>query len=100
MRTNSERNNQNPECERQGYYFRPSKTLEVTNKDMMIALQEAMDMIVDAVKNTIEKAPPEIAADIAENGMMLSGGGANIYNLDRLIKKKTDMDVSHSREFI
>ena len=70
------------------------KTLEVTNKDMMIALQEAMDMIVDAVKNTIEKAPPEIAADIAENGMMLSGGGANIYNLDRLIKKKTDMDVT------
>ncbi len=72
------------------------KTLEVTNKDMMIALQEAMDMIVDAVKSTIEKAPPEIAADIAENGMMLSGGGANIYNLDRLIKKKTDMDVAIS----
>ena len=72
------------------------KTLEVTNKDMMIALQEAMDMIVDAVKNTIEKAPPEIAADIAENGMMLSGGGANIYNLDKLIKKKTDMDVAIS----
>lgn len=69
------------------------KTLEVTNKDMMIALQEAMDMIVDAIKITIEKAPPEIAADIAENGMMLSGGGANIYNLDKLIKKKTDMDV-------
>ena len=57
------------------------KTLEVTNKDMMIALQEAMDMI---------------AADIAENGMMLSGGGANIYNLDKLIKKKTDMDVTVS----
>jgi len=72
------------------------KTLEVTNKDMMIALQEAMDMIVDAVKSTIEKAPPEIAADIAENGMMLSGGGANIYNLDKLIKKKTDMDVAIS----
>lgn len=72
------------------------KTLEVTNKDMMIALQEAMDMIVDAVKSTIEKAPPEIAADIAENGMMLSGGGANIYNLDKLIKKKTDMDVTIS----
>lgn len=70
------------------------KTLEVTNKDMMIALQESMDIVVDAVKTTIEKAPPEIAADIAENGMMLSGGGANIYNLDVLIKKKTDMDVT------
>lgn len=70
------------------------KTLEITNKDMMIALQESMDIVVDAVKTTIEKAPPEIAADIAENGMMLSGGGANIYNLDKLIKKKTDMDVA------
>lgn len=70
------------------------KTLEITNKDMMIALQESMDIVVDAVKATIEKAPPEIAADIAENGMMLSGGGAKIYNLDKLIKKKTDMDVA------
>ena len=47
-----------------------------------------MDIVVDAVKATIEKAPPEIAADIAENGMMLSGGGAKIYNLDKLIKEK------------
>lgn len=70
------------------------KTLEVTNKDIMIALQESMDIVVDAVKTTIEKAPPEIAADIAEHGMMLSGGGANIHNLDKLIKKKTDMDVA------
>lgn len=70
------------------------KTLEITNKDMMIALQESMDIVVDAIKTTIEKAPPEISADIAENGMMLSGGGANIYNLDRLIKKKTDMEVT------
>ena len=69
------------------------KTLEVTNKDVMIALQESMDIVIYAIKTTIEKAPPEIAADIAENGMILSGGGANIYNLDKLIKKKTDMDV-------
>ena len=70
------------------------KTLEVTNKDIMIALQESMGMVVDAIKSTIEKAPPEIAADIAENGMMLSGGGANIYNLDTLIEKKTGMSVA------
>ena len=70
------------------------KTLEVTNKDMMIALQESMDIIVDGIKSTIEKAPPEIAADIAEHGMMLSGGGGKIKNLDKLIKKRTDMDVT------
>lgn len=69
------------------------KTLQVTNKDMMIALQESLDIIVDAIKTTIEKAPPEIAADIAEHGMLLSGGGGRIYNLDRLVKKKTDMNV-------
>ena len=70
------------------------KTLEVTNKDMMIALQESMDIIVDGVKATIEKAPPEIAADIAEHGMMLSGGGGRIKNLDKLITKRTGMTVS------
>ena len=69
------------------------KTLEVTNKDMMIALQESMDIIVDGIKGTIEKAPPEIAADIAENGMVLSGGGGKIYNLDKLITKRTGMSV-------
>ena len=70
------------------------KTLTVTNKDMMIALQESLDIIVDAVKATIEKAPPEIAADIAERGMLLSGGGGKIHNLDKLITKRTEMSVA------
>lgn len=70
------------------------KTLTVTNKDMMIALQESLDIIVDAVKATIEKAPPEIAADIAERGMLLSGGGGKIHNLDKLIMKRTEMSVA------
>ena len=69
------------------------KTLSVTNKDMMIALQESLDIIIDAIKTTIEKAPPEIAADIAERGMLLYGGGGKIYNVDKLIKKRTEMDV-------
>lgn len=70
------------------------KTLTVTNKDIMIALQESLDIIIDAIKTTIEKAPPEIAADIAEHGMLLSGGGGKIHNLDRLIKKRTEMEVA------
>ena len=53
-----------------------------------------MDIIIDGIKSTIEKAPPEIAADIAEHGMMLSGGGGRIKNLDKLIKKRTDMNVT------
>lgn len=67
------------------------KTLEVSNRDIMIALQESVDMIIDGVKSTIEKAPPEIAADIASAGMLLSGGGGMIHNLDQLIEKRTGM---------
>lgn len=69
------------------------KTLDVSNRDMMIALQESVDIIVDGVKSTIEKSPPEIAADIANNGMVLSGGGGKIKNLDKLIEKRTGMKV-------
>ena len=72
------------------------KTLEVSNRDMMIALQESVDVIIDGVKATIEKAPPEIAADIAEKGMVLSGGGGLIKNLDKLIESRTGMNVEIS----
>ena len=70
------------------------KTFKCTNKDMEAALHESMEMIVDAIKNTVEKAPPEIAADIAEKGMMLTGGGGMIENLDKLISMKTGMEVA------
>lgn len=69
------------------------KTLEVTNRDMMMALQESVDIVVDGIKSTIEKAPPEIAADIANTGMMISGGGGLIKNLDKIIEKRTGMKV-------
>lgn len=70
------------------------KITDVTNKDMMLALQESVDVIVDGVKETIEKAPPEVAADIATNGIMLSGGGGLIRNLDRVINRETGMKVT------
>ncbi|MEG0156650.1 MAG: rod shape-determining protein [Anaerovoracaceae bacterium] len=69
------------------------KTFAVTNKDMEAALHESMEMLVDAIKGTVEKAPPEIAADIAEKGMILTGGGALIDNLDKLITQRTGMIV-------
>ena len=65
------------------------KVIEVTNRDIMLGLQESIDIVIDGIKSTIEKAPPEIAADIAEKGMVLSGGGGKIYNLDKLIEKRT-----------
>ena len=57
----------------------------------MMALQESVDIIVDGVKATIEKAPPEIAADIASDGIVLSGGGGMIHNLGAVIEKRTGM---------
>ena len=70
------------------------KILEVSNRDIMMALQESVDIIVDGVKATIEKAPPEIAADIAANGMHLSGGGGMIHNLDQMIEKRTGVKAN------
>lgn len=70
------------------------KILEVTNRDIMMALQESVDIIVDGVKATIEKAPPEIAADIAANGMILSGGGGMIHNLDLMIERRTGVKAN------
>ena len=65
------------------------KTIDVTNRDIMAALQESIDLIIDGIKGTIEQAPPEVAADIAAGGMILSGGGGNIRNLNTLIGKRT-----------
>ena len=65
------------------------KTIDVTNRDIMAALQESIDLIIDGIKGTIEQAPPEVAADIAAGGMILSGGGGNIRNLNTLIEKRT-----------
>ncbi|MCR5481371.1 MAG: rod shape-determining protein [Clostridia bacterium] len=70
------------------------KTIDVTSKDMYLALEESVETIVDGVKSTIEKAPPEIAADIAIHGMVLSGGGGMLHNLDALIEMRTGMKVT------
>jgi rod shape-determining protein MreB len=70
------------------------KTFSVSNKEMEAALHESMEMIIDAIKSTVEKAPPEIAADIAEKGLTLTGGGGMIENLDLLIAQRTGMKVT------
>lgn len=69
-------------------------TVEVTNRDMLIALEESVEIIIDGIKSTLEKAPPEIAADIVNNGLVLSGGGGMLSELDKLISQKTGMSVT------
>ncbi len=68
-------------------------TVEVTNRNMLDALEESVEIIVDGIKSALEKTPPEIAADIVGNGLVLTGGGGMLHMLDKLISEKTGMDV-------
>lgn len=61
----------------------------VKSSEMIEALQEASDQIVDAIKNMLETAPPEFVSDIAANGIMLTGGGSRIFGMSQLIHART-----------
>ena len=69
------------------------KTVLVTNKDMFHALEESVQIVIEGIKTTFERTAPEIAADIVENGIVLSGGGGLLKNFDRIITEKTGMNV-------
>lgn len=69
------------------------KNVVVTSEQIQLAIQESIEKIVEIVKATLEKTPPELAADIMEKGIVLAGGGALIKNLDKLISQKTSMPV-------
>ncbi|MFZ5943596.1 MAG: rod shape-determining protein [Bacillota bacterium] len=68
-------------------------SIEVTAKEISEALAEPINSIIEAIRSTLEKTPPEIAADIMDSGMVLAGGGALLKNLDQIISKTTNMPV-------
>ena len=70
----------------------------ITSDQVEQAMQESINKIVEVVKITLEKTPPELASDIMEKGIMLSGGGALIQNLDKLISAETGMPVYVAEE--
>jgi rod shape-determining protein MreB len=70
------------------------KVFTITSLDILTALEDPIKVIIDGIKKTLEEAPPEIAADIVSNGLVLSGGGALIQGLDKLIEKSTGLNVS------
>ena len=70
----------------------PRKT-EVTREEIREALQEPIRAIIDAVKRTLERAEPELAADLVDNGICLVGGGALLRGLDVVINQETGLDV-------
>jgi rod shape-determining protein MreB len=69
------------------------KTIEITAQEIADALKDTVYAIVDTVKGTLEKTPPELAADIMDRGIVLTGGGALLRNLDKVISKETNMPV-------
>ncbi len=65
------------------------KTVEISADEIMDALSETTGQIVNAVHNVLERTPPELAADIYERGIVMTGGGSLLYGLDHLIQEKT-----------
>ena len=68
------------------------KTVVVSADEIMDALLEPATMIVNAVHNVLERTPPELAADIYERGIVMTGGGALLYGLDKLMHEKTGIN--------
>ena len=69
------------------------KIVEISESQVREALKEPVYAIIESIKTTLEKTPPELAADIMEKGIMLAGGGAYLRGLDVLINKETNMPV-------
>lgn len=67
--------------------------VEITSEEIREALEEPVSLIVDGVKSILEKTPPELASDIIEKGIIMTGGGSLLYGLDKLIEVSTGLNV-------
>lgn len=74
------------------------KTITITGKEVAESLYETVSSIVDTVKITLENTPPELAADIMDRGIVLTGGGALLRNLDRVLSEETNIPVVVAEE--
>lgn len=70
------------------------KTIEVNSDEIREALMAVIESIIDVVKKTLERIPPELAADIIEQGIVLSGGGAQLQNIDIVLRDETGLSVT------
>jgi rod shape-determining protein MreB len=67
------------------------KTIVLTSEEVRLALEEPLQAIIDAVKETLDRTPPELASDIMDRGIMLAGGGALLQGLDERLRDETQM---------
>ena len=70
------------------------KILSIDSEEIRIAISEQIDAIVETVKIALEQTPPELSADIVDRGIILTGGGALLKNLDKLIREETSLPVT------
>ena len=76
------------------------RTLTISSSEMMEALLETAMMIVDAVHGVLEKTPPELAADISDKGIYMTGGGSLLDGLDKLLQEKTGINVMIAQDTV
>jgi rod shape-determining protein MreB len=69
------------------------RSFTITSNEILEALTDPLNTIVSAVKSALEQTPPELGADIAEKGMVLTGGGALLRDIDRLLMEETGLPV-------
>jgi rod shape-determining protein MreB len=74
------------------------KNLTITDEEVREALMETVATIVDAVRNALERTPPELSADIMDKGIILAGGGSLLKNLDKRLREETGLPVAHCEE--
>jgi rod shape-determining protein MreB len=73
-------------------------TIEVTSLEILDALKESIEQILVATRTVLEKTPPELASDISETGIVMTGGGALLYGIGESIKMSTGIDVCIAEE--
>jgi rod shape-determining protein MreB len=69
------------------------KTIHVSSQEIRDALSGTVNLIVEAVRNTLERCPPELSADLVDRGFVLAGGGALLRGIDQLLCEKTGLPV-------
>ena len=74
------------------------KTVVLTTHEVLEALAEPVSQVVDAVRMTLDRTPPELAADILDRGLVLAGGGSLLRGLDQLLREETGMPVQRAED--
>ena len=76
------------------------KTITIYSSEMLEALKECGEQIVEAVHSILEKTPPELAADISDRGIYMTGGGCLIDGLDKLLQEATGINVTIAEDAV